>query len=555
MRYSLLFGKTKLEAPADADSVNAKLLSQGGFIDKLVAGVYTFLPLGLRVLQKINGIIREEMNAIGGQEIIMPSLHPREVWLKTGRDATMNDILYRTKGAGESDFVFGPSHEEIVTPLATHFIQSYKDLPFSVYQIQTKFRNEPRAKSGILRGREFSMKDMYSFHTSDEDLDAFYEKATQAYFNVFKRCGLDTYIIESSGKPFSDKLSHEFAVKTAAGEDTMMLCGKCRFAQNIEIAEMKFEDDNAGEQEKTLKKVQAKRGISIEEGAILHRVPERKILKSVIYKVKNGLLGVCIRGDLKINQERLAKFLREKVRTATKDELQAAGLVLGFISPIEQTIPFIADHSIKYMKNCVTGANEFEQDFVNANIGRDFTVKEFLHLADLPLSCPKCSSVLREEKAVEVGNIFKLSTKYSKDFDLTYASKEGEKRHIIMGCYGIGTTRLAGTIVEASHDEHGIIWPKSVAPYGVHLVSLGNDEAVMQEAEKIYKYLQEKKIDVLFDDRAESIGKKLNDADLIGIPLRVVVSKKTLEKKGVEVKKRSSKEAVIVPAGDILNQI
>lgn len=406
MRYSLLFGKTKLEAPADAGSINAKFLTQAGFIDKLIAGVYSFLPLGVRVLHKINRIIREEMNAIGGQEIAMPALHPREVWQKTGRDETMDPILYRTKGAGGHDFVFGPSHEEIVTPLVGKFVQSYKDLPVVVYQIQTKFRNEPRAKSGILRGREFGMKDMYSFHASDADLDEYYEKAIKAYFNVFSRCGLSAYICEASGGAFTDKFSHEFSVKTPAGEDTMLVCDLCRFAQNIEIANVK--------------------------------------------------------------------------------------------------------------------------------------------------SCPKCGGPLKEEKAIEAGNIFKLGKKFSNDFGLKYTDDKGVAHDIVMGCYGIGNTRLIGTAVEASHDEHGIIWPREIAPFAVHLTHLGNDEESLQKAEEIYKLLVEKGIEVLFDDRQESIGKKLNDADLIGIPLRVIVSKKTLAKNGVEVKKRNESKAEIVPFDDVL---
>lgn len=554
MRYSRLLGKTKLEAPADADSVNAKLLTQGGFIDKLVAGVYSFLPLGVRVLQKVNAIIREEMNAIDGQEVSMPSLHPREIWIQTGRDQTMDPILFRTKGAGDHDFIFGPSHEEVVTPLAGKFIQSYKDMPVAVYQIQTKFRNEPRAKSGILRGREFGMKDMYSFHATDEDLDAYYERATQAYFNVFKRCGLDAYLIEASGGAFTDKYSHEFAVKTPAGEDTMLVCEKCRFAQNIEIAEAKFDTNlQKDEGELPMKQVHAKRGVSIEENATHHHVPEWQILKSVIYKVNNGFLGVCIRGDLKVDSARLEKYLKEKVRTATKQELEEAGLAMGFISPVNSKIPFIGDHSVKYIKNFVTGANQFDEDLINVNVGRDFTVKEFLHLADVQLFCPKCGTELKEEKAIEAGNIFKLGTKYSKDFGLKFTDAEGKSHEVIMGCYGIGNTRLIGTVVEASHDEHGIIWPEAIAPYKVHLVHLGNDPASMQYAEECYKKLLDKKIDVLFDDRNESIGKKLNDADLIGVPFRIVVSKKTMEKNGVELKRRKEKEAKIIPFEDIFD--
>lgn len=525
-------------------------------MDQLVAGVYNFLPLGLRVLKKINRIIREEMDAVSGQELSMPTLHPRELWKTTGRDETMDDILYRTKGAGDHDFIIGPSHEETVTPLAAKFIQSYKDLPVAVYQIQTKFRNEPRAKSGILRGREFGMKDMYSFHATEEDLDQYYEKVMEAYLRVFSRCGLEAYVMEASGGAFTEKHSHEFAIKTDAGEDVMLLCNNCKFAQNLEVAEAKFENiQDPDEKEKPLKKVHAPRGPSIEEGANLHKVPEWKILKSVIYKLKDGLLGVCIRGDLQVNQERLEKYLKEKLRVATKEELKEAGLCMGFISPIGTKIPFIADHSIKYVTNFITGANEHDYDYLNANIGRDFTVKEFLHLSDVTLGCPKCGKPMTEEKAIEAGNIFKLGTKYSKDFGLTFADKDGESKLVVMGCYGIGSTRLVGTIVEACHDEKGIVWPKNVAPFDVHLLTLGNDEDACKEAEKIYGNLLKEGYKVLFDDRNESAGKKLNDADLIGIPLRVIVSKKTLEKGSVEIKKRTEKEASFVKSSDISKYI
>ncbi len=303
MRYSKFFGKTSMTVPHDADSVNARLLTQGGFVEKMAAGIYNYLPLGKRVLDKIIQIIREEMNAVDGQEISMPALHPIELWQQTGRDKTADAILYRTKGAGDKDFVFAPSHEEAVTPLAKKYIQSYKDLPLSVYQIQTKFRNEPRAKSGVLRGREFGMKDMYSFHTDDADLDDYYERVKQAYLNVYERCGVQAYVVEASGGIFSDKISHEFSVVTPAGEDTILVCKKCNIAQNLEIAEGKIHNPHDPEEKELLmKEVKMERGPSVEENARVHKVPESKILKSVVYKLANGgLIGVCIRGDLQVN--------------------------------------------------------------------------------------------------------------------------------------------------------------------------------------------------------------------------------------------------------------
>ena len=352
MRYSTLFGKTKHEVPHDANSKNAELLTKAGFIDKLSSGIYSFLPLGLRVLHKINHIIREEMNAVGGQEILMPSLHPVENWDKTGRNETMDDILYRTK-SGDKEFVFGPSHEETVTPLVKKFVQSYKDLPLSVYQIQTKFRDEPRAKSGLLRGREFGMKDMYSFHTTEEDLDEYYEKAMEVYLNVYTRCGLEAYVIEASGGAFTDKYSHEFSIKTDAGEDTMIFCKKCKFSQNLEIAEGKFDNPTSEEGELEKELIDIERPKTIAETAKMLGIEESRILKSVVYMIEDeGPIGILIRGDFAVNPHKVEKYFKKRVRPATSEELKKYHLVEGFISPVledgnpNKNIEFVGDFSI-----------------------------------------------------------------------------------------------------------------------------------------------------------------------------------------------------------------
>jgi prolyl-tRNA synthetase len=408
MRYSQLFGKTSKSVPADAESINAKLLTQGGFINKQMAGVYNFLPLGLKVLGNIQNIIREEMNAIGGQEILMPALTQEESYIKTGRNDM--DVLFHLTGQGESKLVLNPTHEEVVTPLIQSYSFSYRDLPVFVYQLQNKFRNEARAKSGLLRGREFSMKDLYSFHTTTEDLDAFYEKAIEAYFKIYDRVGLGanrTVLTYASGGAFS-KYSHEFQTISPVGEDTIYLCKKCNQAVNKEI---------------------------------------------------------------------------------------------------------IADQS----------------------------------------SCPNCGNVdLIETKSIEVGNIFKLHTKFSSAFKFTVKDSSGKENVVEMGCYGIGPSRLMGTIVEIYNDEKGIIWPESVAPYQVHLVLLAGDEAAKKEAEDLYIDLQKRGVDVLFDDRENATaGEKFNDADLIGLPLRIVVSKKSLALGGVEIKKRSEQKASIIQISEL----
>lgn len=562
MRYSKFFGRTKHETPHDANSINAELLTKAGFIDKVAAGIYNYLPLGMRSMHKINNIIREEMDAVGAQEILMPALQPVELWETTGRINTF-DVLYKLK-SGEKDFVLGPSHEETVTPLAKKQIQSYKDLPLCVYQLQTKFRNEARAKSGLLRGREFGMKDMYSFHTSEEDLDEYYNKVIEAYLNVYARCGLDAYIIEASGGAFTDKISHEFSIKTDAGEDTMIYCPKCKFAQNLEIAEGKYDNPSSDEKEEERELIDIKRDKTIKDAAKKLGIDEWRILKSVVYMVEDeGPIAILIRGDFNVNLEKVERYFKKHVRNATPEELKKLELVEGFISPVladgkpNNKISFIGDFSIKEMKNFETGANELNKDWKNVNIGRDFEVKDFADFVEVKggFMCPKCGTQLEEEKAVEAGNIFKLGTRYSDDFDLSFTDKDGKKKPVVMGCYGIGSTRLLGTIVEASHDDKGIIWPKTIAPYLVHLVTIGEDDEVQTIAQKLYENMNNAGIEVLFDDRDASPGLKLNDADLIGLPLRIVISKRTIAENSVEWKERTEKEAKNIKIDELINEI
>ncbi len=414
MKYSKLFAKPSKTAPHDADSANAKFLTQAGFIRQEMAGVYSWLPLGLKVLRKVENIIREELDAIGAQEVLMPALQPKENWETTGRWDAM-DVLFKLQSQTERQYALGSTHEEIVTPLVGSFINSYKDLPTAVYQIQSKFRDELRAKSGILRGREFGMKDLYSFHATQEDLEEYYENVKKTYLNIFKRCGLDAKVVESSGGDFTKKFSHEFQVITSAGEDDILACPDCTFAQNIEIATMKAGD-----------------------------------------------------------------------------------------------------------------------------------------------TCPNCSGKLESVKGIEIGNIFDLHEKFTEAFGIKYTNENGELKKPIMGCYGIGTTRLVGAIVEAHHDEKGMIWPDEVAPAYVHLVTLNSkDEAVNEKIQSVAQGLcdeMEKASKTYFwDDRSQaSAGEKLGDADLMGLPLRIVVSPKTLEQNGVEIKRRNEDEVKIVGLNEIV---
>lgn len=561
MRYSKMFGKSRHNPPCDADSVNAKYLTQAGFIEKMAAGTYYFMPLGLRVLNKVIQIVREEMNSIDGQEVLMPALIPISYWETTGRDNV--DIGFETLGHGGKRHILGWSHEEAITPLVKQHIQSYKDLPLAAYQFQTKFRNEPRAKSGILRGREFGMKDMYSFHLNEDDLDEYYDKASAAYTRVFERCGLKTHIIEASGGAFSDQISHEFSVETPIGEDTIILCEECGFAQNLEVATGKVVEVSDEDDELEMKKVEVdKKEGTVEEDCKIHATDAAHVLKTVVFEVEEkGLVGVVIRGDLQVNETKVEKYFKKKLRPASKATIEKAGLVHGYISPVNLAddigLHFVADHSITNVKNFVTGANEDKQDYVNVNIGRDFVIDDFADFVEVRegFACPNCGDNFKEMQAIEVGNIFKLGTKYSEAFNLKVNDKEGNLIPLVMGCYGIGTTRLVGTIVEASHDDKGIIWPKSVAPYQVHLISLGNDETVSAGAEKLYEDLNNAGVEVLFDDREGSPGVKFNDADLIGIPIRIVISKRTLEKDSVEWKLRVHEESKNVELSDVLQEV
>ena len=548
MKQSLLALKTNKEAPSDADSVNARLLTQSGFVKKEMAGVYSYLPLGLRVLRKIEKIVIEEMESVGSQQVLMPALTPRKNWETTGRYGV--DIAYTPS----ENTVLGWSHEEMVTPIAKEILRSYKNFPLSLFQIQTKFRNEPRAKSGLLRGREFIMKDAYSFHPTQEDLEEYYEKMAAAYFRVYERCGLKSYRIKSGGGDFTDAISDEFSVITPAGEDTMVFCSSCSFAQNIEVATALPPVFSQKEEVGELEKFENDRPKDIAKTASELGIPEAQILKTVVFVQENGeMLGVCIRGDLQVSSEKAERYIGGPLRSASPKELLKKGLVIGFISPVQSTtIPFVCDESVTKIVNFYTGANEEKKDYKNVNFERDFSgeVGDF-SLATKGFSCPECQKELDEAPCVEVGNIFDLGSKYSEAFSLKFTDKDGKEKPVLMGCYGIGVSRLMGTVVESSHDEKGIIWHKNIAPFQVHILSLREDE----EAQKLAFELEEDGYEVLFDDRNESPGKKFADADLIGIPLRIVVSKRTLEKESVELSFRATGEKEEVPLSGVARKV
>jgi len=546
MRTTKLFSKTIKNISGEIDSINAKYLIQGGFIDQVMAGVYNYLPLGIRVIRKIENIIREEMDEIA-DEVLMPILAPEELWEKTKRNS-MN-VLLRAVPANEASkknydasYIINPSQEELVTPLAQKFNISYKDLPKAAYQVQIKFRNEARPKSGLLRGREFRMKDGYSFHTDKEDLMKYYENSKTVYNKIFDRLGIgeETCMALASGGDFTNEYSHEFQTRCDTGEDTIFYDENADIYYNREVTPSKAPIfDTINEEEKTKENVKGENIIGVEKLAKFLDIEVERTTKTLLYKVDDEkIVAVALRGDYDVNEIKLRKILDCKtLKLASKEDvLKVTGAEVGYAGPLNLSseVEIYWDDSIKGRKNFECGANKTDYHTVNVNFGRDIEEpKEFFDfkIAKDDDINPATNKKYEVFKASEVGNIFVLNTKYTDSFDYNFIAEDGKPKRVYMGCYGIGTSRVMGIIVERFHDEKGIIWPKQVAPFQVHLLSVGKDEEVINKSDELYKELREKGIEVLYDDRKISPGKKFGDSDLLGIPLRIVVSGRTLEKK------------------------
>ncbi|OGK13935.1 proline--tRNA ligase [Candidatus Roizmanbacteria bacterium RIFCSPHIGHO2_02_FULL_37_15] len=561
MLYSKLFGKAKKSSKA-YDSVNAALLQKAGFIDQVMAGVYTYLPLGLRVLNKIENIIREEMNKIG-EEIFMPSLTPKLAWEQTERLNTV-DILMKTAPANKfalaknaTEYILNPTHEEVVVPLGQKFVLSYRDFPFALYQIQSKFRNEPRVKSGLLRGREFRMKDLYSFHTSVEDFKSYYEKTKESYLNIFKRLGLgkDTVTVLASGGSFTEDFSHEFQTFCEAGEDTLFFVKSKKIYYNKEVTPSRAPKVKYKEK-KMLKRqnVFGKGIIGVGELAKFLNIPIEKTTKTLIFETDDGrVIAAAVRGGYDINEDKLRKAAKCKALklASEKNVKKITGAEVGYagIINLAKNLEVYIDESVGERINFETGANLTNYHSINVNFGRDLPLpKKFYDIKiakDGDLN-PDTGEIYLTMKASEVGNIFPLYTKFTDSFNYKFIDRDGREKPIYMGCYGIGSSRIMGVIVEKFHDSHGIIWPENVAPYRFHLIGLDlKDKSVSEKVHKVYKVLKEQNQEVLFDDRVDvSAGEKFADTDLIGIPYRLVVSKKTGDK--IEVKKRNEKTFQLV---------
>jgi len=564
MRFSKLFGKTLRQAPAEAESISHQLLLRAGMIAQEAAGIYSYLPLGWRVLRKIENIIREEMDKAGGQELMLPVLQPFELWQQSGRDVSFGKSLFTLTDRKEHRLALGPTHEEVITDLVHRYVQSYRELPVLLYQIQTKLRDEPRPRGGLLRVREFIMKDLYSFDANEVGLDESYQKMCQAYKNIYARLGLPALMVEADSGAIGGKDSHEFMVLTEDGEDEVIHCSSCGYAANVEKAQFVKTGETVilskAKNLLPLEEIATPEAKTIEEVADFVGVPTSQTLKSVFYSADGEFIFVIIRGDLEVNETKLRNALKcSELRLATEREVNEIGLVAGFASPIGvKGVKVVADDSITSGSNFTVGANKPGYHLRNANYPRDFQGDL---IADIALarpgdSCPRCQGKLSSARGIEVGHIFKLGTFISEKFGASFLDNDGKSRPIVMGCYGIGLGRLLAAIVEQSHDDKGIIWPLSVAPYQVYLCPLSLDKsAVLPAAEKIYQELQKEGIEVLFDDRDDSPGVKFNDADLLGIPLRLTLSPRTLQSQSVEAKWRTEKETQLLPLDNLAAQV
>jgi len=555
VHISKLFGKTQREIPAEADTISHRLLLRAGMIYQVAAGVYSYLPLAWRALKKIENIIRDEMDKAGGQELRMPTLQPLELWQETGRGQAFGQIMFTLSDRRDRKLALGPTHEEVITEMLRYNVQSYRDLPLLLYQIQTKFRDELRPRAGLIRVREFTMKDLYSFDVDEEGLDQSYNKMLQAYRNIYDRCGLPSLLVEADSGAIGGKDSHEFIVVAESGEDEIIYCDNCKYIANVDKAQSIKEKIESGEP-LPLEEVATPGMATIEEVSSFLKIPKSHTLKAVFYIADGKFTFVVIRGDLEVNEVKLKNALHcFELRLATEAEVIEAGIVPGSASPIGvSSIRVVADDSIASGANFVAGANKPDTHIRNVNYPRDFRADLITDIARAHAGdgCPRCAGKLSAIHGIEVGHTFKLGTFISQKLGAHFIDSNGTSHPIVMGCYGIGLGRLLAAAIEQNHDDKGIIWPLAIAPYHIYLCPLYMENPQLEAtAENLYAELISQGLEVLFDDRNESPGVKFNDADLLGIPVRATLSPRTLEKDSVEIKWRSQKESQLVPLDGI----
>ena len=563
MRTTKLYAPTLRQTPAEAEVPSHQLMLRAGFIRKIAGGVYTYLPLAWRTLRKIEQIIREEMDKKDGQELALPILQPAELWKESGRWEVFGEEMFRLVDRHKREFCLGPTHEEVITALVRDEVRSYKQLPLMLYQIQNKYRDEIRPRFGLMRGREFIMKDGYSFDKDEAGLDKSYQDMYDAYTNIFNRCGLKFRPVEADGGAIGNATTHEFTVLAETGESDIVYCEKCDYAANAEKSELK-PIVAAAEEALALTKVATPEAKTIEAVADYLKVPVEKTIKAVIFQnEKDEVVCAFVRGDHEVNDVKLQNVTGAiALRMAQESAIEEIGGVGGFMSPIglSDKAIIVVDPTVMEMHNAVCGANEVDAHYINVNPKRDFTNKNLI-IEDIRLiqagdPCPHCGAPVKMTHGIEVGQVFKLGTKYSEALGAKFLDENGKAQPLIMGCYGIGVSRTMAAAIEQYHDEHGIIWPAAIAPFEAIIVPISaKDEAQMEVAEKLYANMQEVGVDVLLDDRKERAGVKFKDADLIGYPIRITVSPKLLPENEVEIKIRKTGEAINVKLEDVAAKV
>lgn len=559
MRLSRAYIPTQKEIPADAVIPSHQFMLRAGLIRPLVSGVYSYLPLGWRIMKKVMNIIREEMDAIGGQELQLPALNPIEIWDESGRNTDFGDEMFRVKDRRNRFLVLAPTHEEVISDLARKFIRSYKDLPQIWYQIQTKFRDEPRPRSGVMRTRQFIMKDSYTLDVDDESLDKAYQLHAQAYRNIFSRCGLRFHVVGASSGLMGGSGSQEFMVESDFGEDTLVLCTKCDYAANLDVAASV--PHGVEGQPNSLRKVHTPDKKTIEEVSTFLNLPHNRLMKSLVYIVENEPVMILIRGDHDINESKLQAYLGSTVRPAHPEEVEEiCGAEVGFVGPVgpKEHIRIVADNGLKNQHDLTTGANEKDTHLTGIELDRDVKIAEYIDIKTVipDEKCVHCGANLRVVNAIELGHIFKLGTKYAESMKAFYLDKNGKERPIFMGSYGIGVERIIAASIEQNHDEKGIVWETVIAPYHVHIIpiNIGN-ENIKGTANELYDTLNKKNIDTLIDDREVTPGFKFKDADLLGMPLQIIVGDKWLKERRYEIKQRKTGKTIFSSETDLIKTV
>ena len=564
MRYSQYLLPTLKEIPSESEVPSHQLMLRAGMIRKLAAGIYSYLPFGLRSVRKVENIIREEMNRAGALEVLLPFVQPAELWQESHRWEEYGKELARLKDRHNRDCCLGPTHEEVITDIARREIRSYRQMPINLYQIQTKFRDEIRPRFGVMRAREFIMKDAYSFDVDEKGVDISYQKMVEAYIRIFTRCGVIFRAVEAETGTIGGHFSHEFMVLAETGEETIVSCTRCSYAANIEKADFgRVKTDrpvSVPEGLKPLQKVFTPNQRTVDDVTLFLGVEAKDLVKTLLFETDKGCIAALVRGDHEISEKKLKTVVdTENLQLASEaavEEITRAPK--GFAGPVGLSIPLIADHDIQGMVNFVTGGNEKDIHYTQVNTDRDFKISHYEDIRRFAPGdrCPRCGEETRTDKGIEVGHTFKLGIKYSKAMKATFTDEQGNEKEFIMGCYGIGVGRTVAAALEQSYDENGIIFPMPIAPFQVILLPVNiKSELLRNKADQLYQALTQEGIEVLYDDREESPGVKFKDADLIGIPLRITLGEKNLKKGLVEIKKRKTGEVVLIKEDETLSKI